>query len=422
MRRRATRRQRPESPSAGLPAPAPSRCRSATAPGREETESIPASASPGPARLKLPVVRNRWPGSADPQSSPPRISSFTEASTRRPSKTRTRPVAGTAQRLDNPGRPGEASRLGMPATSISATTEVPAAMAAATAVSFLCTDATAECAPAAHASSSAAATVARKLPGKGSGAGQGTTGQPRQRPIRRTGRQVLPVPAIRLPPPSPTPATPPAPAGDRYGAPPLRAEATRRSPVERRRSDPRTRRWATARAAAVSLPARDEAVGASAAPVAAAVAGTVDGPGSVFLQRRPKTLPAGLLSRGHVRCAPTGARPPATWGQPRRQHRVPPRCRTCHVVSASPRCAGPAPGRPGQGGQLLDTCRVQVDSPAGRPVPPAAATARRWRKGPRVRPGPGCRRSGTRTFWPSSRTAARLSRSRSAARCFHRRP
>ncbi len=131
--------------------------------GAAEADSIPASASPAPDGFSLPVARIRCPDAASPQSAPPSTRSPACASTRRPSKIRTSSVAGTAQRSDSPTLPGVASRRGVPFTSISATTEAPAATASATAPSFRGTEATAAWAPAAHESSRAAAAVPRRL-------------------------------------------------------------------------------------------------------------------------------------------------------------------------------------------------------------------------------------------------------------------
>ena len=132
-------------------------------PGAEEAVRTPASSLPGSGGRSFPAVRTSWPGTRVPHAGPPMTTKWARVRSRTPPVLMSCVQTGTDQRSGGPAWPGAASARGAPATSTTATTDFPDAIASASGPSDLWLDATAECDAAAAARKSAAALVARKL-------------------------------------------------------------------------------------------------------------------------------------------------------------------------------------------------------------------------------------------------------------------
>ncbi len=120
-----------------------------------------------------------------------------------------------------------------------------------------------------------------------------------------------------------------------------------------------------------------------------------------------------------LRPGPGAAGPRAAWARPRPRHPAPRPAGSCRAGPATPQSAAPAPGPPAEGFPIRSTPAVfRLIFPAagaGSVCPPSGCPGARTRATRGSEPAgtvSPCR--GTRTFCPSSRTAARLSWSGSA--------
>jgi hypothetical protein len=109
------------------------------------------------------VARASCPGTTDPQAPPPVTSSWARVRSMTPPVLTSRVQTGTDQRAGEPAWFGGFNARGAPATSTTATTDLPDEIAAASGPSWRWVDATAECAAAVAARRSATAVVVSRL-------------------------------------------------------------------------------------------------------------------------------------------------------------------------------------------------------------------------------------------------------------------